>query len=199
MKTACEKCDENNSFEDKKLDTTSDKVELEPPSITANENDKSGSHSDISSLKSQTAISVVEPESSQSAKSEYKEPDGSEEEFALEKNDFLFDDDIVLLTYKRNGLIQLKEQLSKDMHQERKDIEVLKSKLEASTSVAPTPKVVIPKQETLDEVMTLLQNENKILQIKKINLVRKIIEQKELCIELSAQLRLAENDKYSNF
>ncbi|CAG9855385.1 unnamed protein product [Phyllotreta striolata] len=197
VKTSCEKCEEDG--EDRKVDSKSEKAELEAPPTCA-EHDKSGS--DNSSLPCQAVASAPEPD--HSAKAEPKEPDGSEEEpppppQQPEKNDFLFDDDIVLLTYKRNGLIQLKEKLAKDMQQERKEIQRLRAKLEASTSRAPVPKLVAPRQESLGEVMALLQNENKILQIKKINLVRKIIEQKELCIEMSAQLRLAENDKYPNF
>lgn len=118
----------------------------------------------------------------------------SEEEQAVEKNDFLFDDDILLLTYKRNGLMNLKEQLVRDMKAEKQEIDHLKTKLE-STSSSNSISNIVPKQDCLDDVMGLLQKENQILQIKKINLVREIIEEKEVCIELSAQLKLPGNDK----
>ncbi|KAJ8982802.1 hypothetical protein NQ317_010423 [Molorchus minor] len=149
------------------------------------------SQSDNSSAKSHSTLTTIEVDIPQLEEDEKSED--SEDESKLENTDYLFDDDIVLLTYKRNGLINLKEQLLRDMQAERKEIDLLKEKLEvASSSIVPNQ--TIPRPDCLDEVMRLLQKENQILQIKKINLVRKIIEQKELCIELSAQLRLALSD-----
>ncbi|CAG9828799.1 unnamed protein product [Diabrotica balteata] len=191
-----EKCDEDNGLEDKKTEKELDVLPVN------DQTESTVAHSDTSSIKSQAALSLVESEVSvELSKTEQKQPEESEtggEDTSIEKNDFLFDDDIVLLTYKRNGLIQLKEQLMKDIQQEKNEIESSKAKLDAGANKGNASKIVIPKQDSLDQIMVLLQNENKILQIKKINLVRKIIEQKELCIELSAQLKLAESGKYSN-
>lgn len=160
------------------------------------------SQSDNSSIKLQSIVTAIETEAPHFDNKEEQDQDktdNSEEEVQVESNDYLFDDDIIFLTYKRNGLITLKEQLLRNMQAERNEIEILKEKLNSMSSSTIVNQIV-PKQECLDEVMALLQKENQILQIKKINLVRQIIEQKELCIELSAQLRLASNDNYmSNF
>lgn len=201
MKNSSEKCDEDNSNEDKTADNKSYK-DPDIKSAVLSENIEYVSHSDTSSVKSQPAMSVVECEAICETRIEPKDQENNaceNEEFVIEKNDYLFDDDIVLLTYKRNGLIQLKEQLTKDIQQEKMEIDVLKRRKDTNINQTNNEKIITPKQESLEQIMTLLQNENNILQIKKINLVRKIIEQKELCIELSAQLRLAENEKYSNF
>nr|XP_023013849.1 ralA-binding protein 1-like [Leptinotarsa decemlineata] len=145
------------------------------------------------SAQPQPCIKSAKPEVSHSepSKDYTKKQMESSEEMILEKNDFLFDDDIVLLTYKRNGLLHLKEQLSRDIQNEKKEIDNLKTIIESTNHVS---KQTVPKKECLNEVMDLLLKENQILEIKKINLVRQIIEQKEICIELSAQLRLATND-----
>nr|CAH7745899.1 unnamed protein product [Callosobruchus chinensis] len=141
---------------------------------SASQNDNgelSMSHSDNSSSKSQPTIATVDTESHHldlsSLSREAQDMNSSEEEFPLEKNDFLFDDDIVLLTYKRNGLISLKEQLLKDMQVERNEIETLKAKLERPNN-ASAPIALIPRQECLEDIMVLLQKENQILQIKKL-------------------------------
>lgn len=161
-------------------------------SFSNNDNlELSATKSDTSSVKSQS-VGLQENDLSQKLEQEAS----SEEEQATEKNDFLFDDDILLLTYKRNGLMNLKEQLLRDMQAEKREIDHLKSKLE-STSSSNSISNIVPKQDCLDDVMGLLQKENQILQIKKINLVREIIEEKEVCIELSAQLKLSGNDKCS--
>lgn len=183
---------ENKELEDSVDSSAPGQTEIMEPSF---------SQSDNSSVKSHSIVTAIETEVPHFDKDEQDQDktDNSEEEVQVENSDYLFDDDIVLLTYKRNGLITLKEQLLKNMQAERNEIEALKEKLD-STSSSTTVNQIIPKQECLDEVMALLQKENQILQIKKINLVRQIIEQKELCIELSAQLRLASNDNYlSNF
>ncbi|CAH1980544.1 unnamed protein product [Acanthoscelides obtectus] len=181
--------------EDQSPDVKNDDI-IDGSSSQNDNGEISVSHSDNSSSKSQPKIATVDTESHHmdlsSLSREAQDMNSSEEEFPLEKNDFLFDDDIVLLTYKRNGLMNLKEQLLKDMQAERNEIEALKAKLEKSNNPS-VPITLIPRQECLDDIMVLLQKENQILQIKKINLVRKIIEEKESCIELSAQLRMINN------
>lgn len=107
-------------------------------SSNLNENLDVISQSDNSSTKSQPALAAVDyNHQTDSPKEELcrdEVSDSSEEECPLEKNDFLFDDDIVLMTYKRNGLINLKEQLVKDMQAERDEIEQLKYKLKTVTA-----------------------------------------------------------------
>ncbi|KAJ8923836.1 hypothetical protein NQ315_010418 [Exocentrus adspersus] len=160
--------------------------------------DVTASHVDHSSKSDSGLITQSEIHHFDNKHDSNQDKENCAEEIQLENNDYLFDDDIVVLTYKRNSLLTLKEQLLKSMQAERNEIEILKEKLRLRDS--PTINKLTPKQECLDEVMTLLQKENQILQIKKINLVRQIIEQKEICIELSAQLKLALNDNYlSNF
>ncbi|CAH1153614.1 unnamed protein product [Phaedon cochleariae] len=198
-----EKSDERISNEEEREVESMQKITEETVVISDSNMKESEDSISVKSVHSAAALDPI-PEPEPSPQKEeiskiqaLKESDCSEEEL---KNDFLFDDDIVLLTYKRNGLTHLKEQLIREMNSERREIESLKSQMsDTCTTGASSSKQTIPKQECLDEVMSLLHRENQILQIKKINLVREIIEQKELCIELSAQLRLAANDKYSNF
>lgn len=166
---------------------------MDGPSSSNHDNSElSAARSDTSSVKSQS-VGLQENDLPQ----KLEQDASSEDEQVTEKNDFLFDDDILLLTYKRNGLMNLKEQLLRDMQSEKKEIDHFKSKFESCSSSSSISNV-IPKQDCLDDVMTLLQKENQILQIKKINLVREIIEEKELCIELSAELKLSANDKCSS-
>lgn len=163
-----------------------------PSSSNVNSTDLSTTKSDTSSVKSQIA-------DQQDTEILHALDLGlsSDDDQGDEKNDYLFDDDILLLTYKRNGLINIKEQLLRDKQSEKREIENLKTKLEVSSSSNGVP-TAIPKQDCLQDVMILLQKENQILQIKKINLAREIIEIKELCTELSAHLKLSATDKASD-
>ncbi|CAH0561888.1 unnamed protein product [Brassicogethes aeneus] len=97
----------------------------------------------------------------------------------------LTDSSLLLLKFKNNGLLALKERLERNILEEQKEILSLKNQL------LPEKPSVVPSNEGLDELMSLLQKENQILQINKINLVRKIIEQQEICIELKAKLELS--------
>lgn len=189
VKDTPEKSEETRDSENRHTDN---EETVDGLSFSNNENlELSATKSDTSSVKSQS-VGLQENDLSQ----KLEQDASSEEEQATEKNDFLFDDDILLLTYKRNGLMNLKEQLLRDMQAEKREIDHLKSKIE-STSSSNSISNIVPKQDCLDDVMGLLQKENQILQIKKINLVREIIEEKEVCIELSAQLKLSGNDKCS--
>lgn len=90
---------------------------------------------------------------------------------------------ITLLELKNEGLHQLRDYLLMNLEKERNDIIYLKKQL-----IYPLPTAELATSENLDEVMDLFVKENQILQIKKINLVRQIIEEQEMCIELKAQL-----------
>jgi RalA-binding protein 1 len=93
------------------------------------------------------------------------------------------DNTLTLLQLKNDGLHLLRDSLLKDIKAEHNQIMMLKSQL---TTEAPT--VAMVPHENLNEVMDLFLKENQILQIKKINLVRQIIEEQEMCIELKAQI-----------
>lgn len=93
------------------------------------------------------------------------------------------DEEILLLKYKNQDLLQLKESLQQEIESQKREILWLKGQLE-------NERVPMFKNSTnnLDEVMDLLKKENQILEIEKINLVRQIVEQQEICIELKAKL-----------
>lgn len=97
------------------------------------------------------------------------------------------DNEILLLKYKNQDLIHLKERLQHEIDSQKKEILWLKKQL-ANDRV---PSLMMPSRTStgnLDEVMDLLKKENQILEIEKINLVRQIMEQQEICIELKARL-----------
>lgn len=94
--------------------------------------------------------------------------------------------DILLLQFKNTELLRLKDTLRKEIEAERNETAWLKSQLhneDVPISIACRNSV-----NSLDEVMDLLHKENQILEIEKINLVRQIMEQQEMCIELRAKL-----------
>ena len=95
----------------------------------------------------------------------------------------VLDNTLALLQLKNDGLHSLRDSLLKDIQEERNQILMLKSQL-----TPEMPPVMMIPNENLDEVMDLFLKENQILQIKKINLVRQIIEEQEMCIELKAQI-----------
>lgn len=92
------------------------------------------------------------------------------------------DNNLNLLQLKNDGLHLLRDTLLKNIQAERNQITILKPQM-----VDPAPLVMVPN-DNLDEVMDLFKIENQILQIKKIHLVRQIIEEQETCIELKAQI-----------
>lgn len=96
------------------------------------------------------------------------------------------DDEILLLKHKNQNLLYLRDSLQQQIENQRKEIIWLKGRLENDR----VPLVMPARGSTsnLDEVMDLLKKENQILEIEKINLVRQIMEQQEICIELKARL-----------
>lgn len=96
--------------------------------------------------------------------------------------------DILLLQYKNNELLKLKETLLKEIEDEKNETVLLKSQLHAED--VPLSICYKNSVNTLDEVMDLLHKENQILEIEKINLVRQIMEQQEICIDLRAKLAI---------
>ncbi|XP_008193404.1 ralA-binding protein 1 isoform X2 [Tribolium castaneum] len=115
-------------------------------------------------------------------KVEAPEPEAQPEEAASEEESEL-DGSVALLKFKNEGLLLLRDSLLKDIQAERGQIAVLRSQI-----TGEVPPVAMVPNEDLDEVMDLFLKENQILQIKKINLVRQIIEEQEMCIELRAQI-----------
>ncbi|XP_045482660.1 ralA-binding protein 1-like [Harmonia axyridis] len=98
---------------------------------------------------------------------------------------------VSLMKIKNNYLLKLREKLGRAIQIERKEIDNLKVQLKNKKIVSPS----VQHGENLDKVMDLLHKENQILQIKKINLVRQIIEQQEICIDYRAKIELYSNYK----
>lgn len=96
------------------------------------------------------------------------------------------DNAIMILHLKNNNLIELRDKLLQSIECDRSEILMLKKQLEDIEDGATFN--VYNESSNLDEIMKLLSNENQILQIKKITLVRQIMEQQELCIELNTKL-----------
>lgn len=123
---------------------------------------------------------------------EPKNVDATADDKDLKNTSILVTDNnaLLFLKFKNKGLTSLKDQLTASIMDERKEIANLKSQLMTEKMITPLPPST---NDGLDELMSLLQKENQILQITKINLVRKIIEQQEFCINLRAKLELASN------
>ncbi|XP_018333474.1 ralA-binding protein 1 isoform X2 [Agrilus planipennis] len=101
------------------------------------------------------------------------------------------DKEIMYLNLKNQTLLELKNKLIEKMEIEKKEIARLKLVLkEVQYKNQTEPVIIDSNSDNLDKIMELLQNENQILHIKKINLVRKIMEEHEICIDLSAKLMM---------
>lgn len=104
----------------------------------------------------------------------------------------LTDNAITLLQYQNQLLLELKEALVSQIAAEKSEVVLLKYCL--TNNPQPIQDDINPHHfkdmDKLDEVMNLLIKENRILQIKKIDLVREIMEQKEACISLKSKLNL---------
>lgn len=124
---------------------------------------------------SQTPEPVPEPE-----------PEVIEDEPEEKQEDF----NVSFLRLKNTGLLKLKASLIKQIDNERSEIATLNSQLKSQDDNSYP---INGNDCYIDEVMNLLHKENQILQIKKINLVRQIIEEQELCIEMKAKLDLLAN------
>ncbi|KAL3289648.1 hypothetical protein HHI36_023057 [Cryptolaemus montrouzieri] len=146
-----------------------------------------------SSLDDHNIDREISPEVEFSNTSENYEMFQDTEEEHYEKQDSggltNLDKNITLLKLKNNSLLQLRENLIRAIQAEHKEIERLKAQL-MNKKIVPS---VVQHNENLDKIMDLLQKENQILQIKKINLVRQIIEQQEICIDMRAKIELFDN------
>lgn len=96
------------------------------------------------------------------------------------------DSTIIMLQNQNHYLIELKEMLVSQIAAEKSKLVYLKYCL-ANQSVV-NEQFNITDMEKLDEIMELLANENRILKIKKTDLVREIMEQREACINLKSKL-----------
>ncbi|XP_044256769.1 ralA-binding protein 1 isoform X2 [Tribolium madens] len=132
--------------------------------------------------KIETHVEEPEPEPETSEKPETQAEEVAESEEPVTEESEL-DNNVALLKFKNEGLLLLRDSLLKDIQAERNQIAVLRSQI-----TGEVPPVAMVPNEDLDEVMDLFLKENQILQIKKINLVRQIIEEQEMCIELRAQI-----------
>lgn len=103
-----------------------------------------------------------------------------------ERKNSLIDTEILLLQIKNKELLMLKEMLVGKIDEAKSEIVRLRNQLQTQEFMVP---VSFKNSVTgLDEVMDLLHKENQILEIEKINLVRQIMEQREICVELKARL-----------
>lgn len=103
-----------------------------------------------------------------------------------ERKNSLIDTEIILLQIKNKELLTLKEMLVGKIDEAKSEILRLRNQLQAQEFTVPVS--FKNSVSGLDEVMDLLHKENQILEIEKINLVRQIMEQREICVELKARL-----------
>lgn len=101
------------------------------------------------------------------------------------------DEEIRLLKAKVNGLIKLKDKLLHNIEEEKNEITNIKKQLINEPNNINIPNLSETNLCALDEVMHLLYEENQVLQIKKLNLVRQIMEQQEICNDLRAKLDIS--------
>lgn len=132
----------------------------------------------------------LQPIESEQVRDEIKKP--PLKDIAEADENVLFNNAITLLQFKNNSLLQLRDKLTKAIEGERNEIKMLKKQLNSQSE----PVVYLYNAScagatsNLDEIMDLLSKENQILQIKKINLVRQIMEQQEMCIDMKAKINL---------
>lgn len=150
-------------------------LEIGDPTIDISANE--ANTSDTSSITSFDKNSVKETE-----KLEVDSQDTS-----LETENLYLDKTISILQCKNISLNELKQSLLKQIEKEKAEILILKEQL-PSKYLNSVPVYTDANCASLDEIMYLLHKENQILQIKKINLVRQIMEQQEACIDLQSNL-----------
>lgn len=147
-------------------------------------------------IERQPEEKAKEPEHLSSVQEEPEETSPKEEIVAVEnpsvveetvvKERSTADEEILLLKCKNQDLLLLKDNLQQEIEKQKKEILWLKGRLENERGSLMVP--IKSSTNNLDEVMDLLKKENQILEIEKINLVRQIMEQQEMCIELKARL-----------
>lgn len=116
------------------------------------------------------------------------EIDNIEPDKSVESGQNELDDGIRLLKAKVNGLMKLKDKLLHDIEEEKVEISNIKKDLINESNGINIPNLNETNLYALDEIMQLLYEENQVLQIKKLNLVRQIMEQQEICNDLRAKL-----------
>lgn len=104
------------------------------------------------------------------------------------------DSTIALLQYQNQLLSELKESLMTQISAEKSELVLLKYCLANNQQQGMVADEINPiyikDMDKLDEIMNLLVKENRILQIKKTDLVREIMEQKEACVYLKSRLHV---------
>lgn len=99
------------------------------------------------------------------------------------------DSSIIYLQHQNQLLLELKEMLVSQISAEKSEIVFLKYCLANNHSQMPeTNTALFSDTDKLDEIMDLLVKENRILKIKKTDLVREIMETQEACIALKSKL-----------
>ncbi|XP_060537148.1 ralA-binding protein 1 [Cylas formicarius] len=126
----------------------------------------------------------------------YDSDDSSTDSEILEEY-LYFDEKFVVLRFKNTMLKLLIEQLMEDINYERKDIDEYQQKINGilqETRPIKCAKKYPKNPNSFAQVRNLLVKENQMLQIKKMNLVREIMEQREMCADLTARIKWALKD-----
>ncbi|XP_030748694.1 ralA-binding protein 1-like [Sitophilus oryzae] len=174
----------NVEVEVKNIELTYDK-KIDPESVT--ESEETANSSDA--IKEQRTDS----------EEEYSDSELSSTDSELLEDVFCqyFDEKIVTLKIKNTLLKDLIESLTENINQEKKEIEDHQKKISnlmRCLPLKPAYRRCLKDPNSFNEVQTLLVRENHMLQIKKLHLVRQVMEQKEQCIDLQAKLKYAMKD-----
>ncbi|KAF7268551.1 ralA-binding protein 1-like [Rhynchophorus ferrugineus] len=108
-----------------------------------------------------------------------------------------FDEKIVTMKIKNNLLKELIETLMMNINKEKMEIGEYQRQilnLKRGLPQRPPYKKCLKDPNSFHEVQTLLARENHMLQIKKLHLVRQVMEQTEQCIDLTAKLKYTFKD-----
>lgn len=98
---------------------------------------------------------------------------------------------ISLVQYQNTALLELKDSLLSQIAAEKSEIVLLKYCIANNSQQQHViPNTYSTNIDKLDELMNLISKENKTLQIKKTDLVREIMEQREACIYLQSKLAI---------
>lgn len=177
--------------EESNVDTTdgqqSSVVLPPPPTTTTTVASNSVSYSTIHETPS-TAVVVPEPPVVNIKRTKPQHLDTDLQQHAQTKFQ-LPDTAISMIQHQNSALIELKDSLLSQIAAEKSEIVLLKY------CIANNQQQIVQNTcstnidiDKLDELMDLINKENKILQIKKTDLVREIMEQREACIYLQSKL-----------
>lgn len=134
---------------------------------------------------------------SDSEEEEETESDATSTDSEILEEYLYFDEKLITLRVKNSLLKDLIDHLTDDIGKEKKEIEEYQRKIKSLKEGMPQNlpyRRCLKDANNFNEVQVLLARENHMLQIKKLHLVRQIMEQKEHCIDLTAKLKYALKD-----